>query len=554
MIDNEYNEYNPALGFEDTDYYSEDEVEPAEEEEEPFEWTPDVCAYEVQDYGDDATQFVADQAPFFSVPNPIIYVDGVWWNACEYSAYLAKVAYQADLESKRVAHAEKLAWQARMRRGLPTESRLGRIKRIQSEKEAKNRKFTCAANAKQSPKFGTRSANRPTRKGKRGVVVADAKVVSERRKLRRREAKAAQCLRACTTPQVAVPILEPVAYIPEPEHEDEQEVVVQEKQEIQAACSAPKTWIPVTRAEPIVSKSDEGIWITVKKPQDRKLKQQGFVTKGTRGRAARCTMLDLSKVTTPTRPVKKERPSPPPCPVGWVFTHPCMDLRPHITEDTPLCRHFQFGSCNFGSNCKFRHTYGACKFGARCTRAGCKRAHPAKKSTPRPRPSPTPTSTPTPTPTSTPTPSPTLTSSPSPEPIFEFMFQVDEPAPATAPQASEPDATCDFKCVLQESGFTIEVDYPEYMLTPPGPPLGPPPPLVFPRKIPDDTSSVTSTLTISSTSSNRQTVTCRNWADGNCTYGSKCRFAHFNIPQKTCKFWELGKHCKHGSKCRFKHG
>ena len=134
------------------------------------------------------------------------------------------------------------------------------------------------------------------------------------------------------------------------------------------------------------------------------------------------------------------------------------------------------------------------------------------------------------------------------------MFQVDEPVTA-APQPSEPDATCDFKCVLQESGFSIEVDYPEYMLTPPGPPLGPPPPLVFPvKKIPDDTSSVTSTLTTSSTCSNRQTVTCRNWADGNCTYGSKCRFAHFNIPQKTCKFWELGKHCKHGSKCRFKHG
>ena len=542
MID-EYNEYNPALGFEDTDYYSEDEVESAEEEEEPFEWTPNVCAYEVQDYGDDATQFVADQAPFFSVPNPIIYVDGVWWNACEYSACLAEEAYQADLESKRVAHAEKLAWQARMRRGLPTESRLGRIKRIQSEKEAKDRKFTCAASAKQAPKFGTRSGNRPTRKGKRGIVVADAKVVSERRKLRRKVAKAAQALRACTTPTVAVPILEPDAYIPEPEDEDE--VVVQEKQEIQAACSAPKTWIPVTRAEPIAFKmsGDEGLWITVKKPQDRKLKQQGFVTKGTRGRAARCTMLDLSKGTTiPPQPVKEERPPPPPCPAGWVFTHPCMDNRPHITENTPLCRHFQFGSCNFGSNCKFRHTYGACKFGARCTRAGCKRAHPAKKSTPAR--SPTPPPRPTPIPRPTPTPSPSPTSTPSPEPIFEFMAQPpeDEPAPHhTTPQASEPDATCDFKCVLQESGFTIEVDYPEYMLTPPGPPLGAPPPLVFPvKKIPSDT---------------RQTgTTCRNWVNGNCTYGSKCRFAHRTIPQKTCRFWELGKQCKHGSKCRFKHG
>jgi hypothetical protein len=596
-------ENNPALEVEDTDYYSESELELVEEDEESFEWTPDVSSYEELDYGDDATQFVTDEAPFVAIPNPIINVDGELWNASEYAAYKAELAYQADQESKRAAHIEKLAWQARMRRGLPTESRLGRIKRIQSDKEAKDRKFICAANAKKAPKFGTRRNNAPTRKGKRGVVVVDAKVVSERRKERRRVAKAAQALRACTTPQIAVPIAELVAYIPKPEaeDEDEQEVAALEQQEIQTVCSVPKTWVPVARVEPTSPKTDDGAWITVKKTksQDRKLKKEGFVTKGTRGRAGRCTVLDLSAgrrdPLQPGRPVaesKQVRDGPEPCPAGWVFTHPCMDLRPHINDTTPLCRHFQFGTCNFGSSCKFRHTYGACKFGARCTRAGCKRAHPPKKTTPSPSPSPPITPTPppppspsppiTPTPPPSPSPSPPITPTPPPSP---------SPSPSPSPPASaelmplkileqlaekRPLLVCDvikkvvaktpnwptrlepeFNCVLQESGgFVIEpasatqereliatstepaaalvrlLD--DTINTPPGPPLGAPPPLVYPKP----------------------TRTCKNWAAGKeCKFGTKCHFAHFTItPTRTCKFWAAGQVCKHGSKCRFKHG
>ena len=585
-------ECNPALEVEDTDYYSESELELVEEDEESFEWTPDVSSYEELDYGDDVTQFVTDEAPFVAIPNPIINVDGELWNASEYAAYKAELAYQADQESKRAAHIEKLAWQARMRRGLPTESRLGRIKRIQSEKEATDRKFICAANAKQAPQFGTRKNNAPTRKGKRGVVVVDAKVVSERRKERRRVAKAAQALRACTTPQVAVPIVEPVAYIPKPEaedeDEDEQEVAALEQQEIQTVCSVPKTWVPVARVEPTSPKSDDGAWITVKKTksQDRKLKKEGFVTKGTRGRAARCTVLDLrvgrrdplKQYLEPSRPSAAEckpvRDGPEPCPAGWVFTHPCMDLRPHINDTTPLCRHFQFGTCNFGSSCKFRHTYGACKFGARCTRAGCKRAHPPKKTTPSRSPSPSPPPSPPITPTPPPSPSPPPSPPASPEPPasvklmpLKVLEQLAEERPllvcdvikkvvAKTPGWRSPPEP-EFNCVLQESGgFVIEpvsvtqereliatstepaaalvrlLD--ETINTPPGPPLGPPPPLEYPKP----------------------TRTCKNWAAGKeCKFGTKCHFAHYTItPTRTCKFWAAGQVCKHGSNCRFKHG
>ena len=547
-------ENNPALEFEDTDYYSDPELGLVEEDEESFEWTPDVCSYEELDYGDDVTQFVTDQAPFLDIPSPIICVDGELWNASTYVAYKAELAYQADQESKRAAYIEKLAWQVRMRRGLPTESRLGRIKRIQSDKEAKGRKFICAANAKQSPKFGSRRNNHTGRKGKRGIVVATAAVVTERRKQRRRDAKAAQTLRSCNKPQVAIPILEPVAYIPVPDQdEDEKEVADQEEQEIKVACSVAKAWIPVVRIQPDTPKTTATEWITIKKTnnQERKLKKDGFVVKGTRGRSARCTVLDFRVIERRTPQPTRDGPSP--CPPGWVFTHPCMDLRPHINETTQLCRHFQFGTCNFGSTCKFRHTYGACKFGARCTRAGCKRAHPAKppsvvrhpyqktrpcrggRSTPVP-PPPTPSRAPPP-----PTPPP----EPIPVSILKKRAWCNEP---------------ELKCVLLESGgFTLEpatnycvppagVQAPPVgpplgppagvqappVGPPPGPPLGPPPPLVYPKP----------------------TRTCNNWAAGKkCKFGDKCHFAHFTItPTRTCKFWAAGQMCKHGSKCRFKHG
>jgi len=511
---------------------------------ESFEWTPDVCSYEELDYGDDVTQFVTDQAPFVVIPSPIISVDGELWNASEYVAYKAELAYQADQESKRAAYIEKLAKQVRMRRGLPTESRLGRIKRIQRDKEAKGRKFICAANAKQAPKFGSRRNNRHGRKGKRGIVVATAEVVTERRKLRRRDAKAAQTLRSCSKPQEAIPILEPVAYIPNDEDEDHQEVAAQEQQEIKVACSVAKAWIPVARVEPVTPKTDTTEWITVKKTnsQGRKLKKDGFVVKGTRGRAARCTVLDFRAFEPP--PARAVRDGPSPCPSGWVFTHPCMDLRTHISETTQLCRHFQFGTCNFGSTCKFRHTYGACKFGARCTRDGCKRAHPAKPPAvvraPRRNP---PKKT-------TPLRLPMPTAAPKPVPV--------KPPPLkTGANAREPELEC---VLLESGGFAFEPVGPVHpprpllarplLATPPpvlplarpllaaapplGPPLGRPPPLVYPKP----------------------TRTCKNWADGKqCKFGDRCHFAHFTIaPTRTCNFWSAGQLCKHGSKCRFKHG
>lgn len=558
-------ENNPALEFEDTDYYGDPELGLVEEDEESFEWTPDVCSYEELDYGDDVTQFVTDQAPFLDIPSPIICVDGELWNASAYVAYKAELAYQADQESKRAAYIEKLAWQVRMRRGLPTESRLGRIKRIQSDKEAKGRKFICAANAKQSPKFGSRRNNHTGRKGKRGIVVATAEVVTERRKQRRRDAKAAQTLRSCNKPQVAIPILEAEAYIPVPDQdEDEKEVADQEEQEIKVACSVAKTWIPVVKIQPTTPKTSATEWITVKKTnnQERKLKKDGFVAKGTRGRAARCTVLDFS-VIAPRRP-QPTRDGPSPCPPGWVFTHPSMDLRPHINETTQLCRHFQFGTCNFGSTCKFRHTYGACKFGARCTRDGCKRAHPAKapsvvghpyqktrprcvgRSTPPPPPRAAPPRPTPPPPTPPPTPpTPTPTPPPPTPPVAWAWASPPEPIPVSILKkrawCNEPE----LKCVLLESGgFTLEpatntcvppagVQAPP-VGPPPGPPLGPPPPLVYPKP----------------------TRTCNNWAAGKkCKFGDKCHFAHFTIvPSRTCNFWASGQMCKHGSKCRFKHG
>ena len=500
--------------YEDDSVYSSG----SEEEDEPADWTPNTCAYEVQEYGDDATMFVADKPMIVHVPNPVNFVDPDYWNMVQYRDHMEYLQTQADLESKRVEHTKLLAWRRNIRRGLPTESRLGKAKRILREQQETEQAAVMKANAKLAPKYGSSRKKGGGRKGRRGVVVVDAAVVKQRRAERRKVAKAAQVLRACPV-AVATPVTIVAApvFIAPPELSDDPEEAAEqaaeqlaiedaERAEIVTACSTAKPWTPIQVVQ-VESAPKQESWTVV----DRRRKPAGFVeSTATRGRRSKQLKLDL---TPPPRPERKTYShSVDAVPAGWVFTHPCMDLRSHINATTPLCKHFQFGTCNFGTACKFKHNYGPCKFGSACRRRGtCKRAHP-----PAPAPKPAPPA----------------------------------PAPKPAPPAPEVEYSCE---LLESGGFTLH-------LGSAGPPL-PPPPLKFP-----DFTLVGLTrqeikegpprrATSAAPRPTQPTRTCLFWKQGKvCKHGANCRFAHFDIAPKTCKFWSAGMHCKHGAKCRFSHG
>lgn len=544
----------------------------SEEEDEPADWTPNTCAYEVQEYGDDATMFVADKPMIVHVPNPVNFVDPDYWNMVQYRDHMEYIQTQADLESKRVEHTKFLAWRRNIRRGLPTESRLGKAKRILREQQETEQAAVMKANAKLAPKYGSSRKRGGGRKGRRGVVVVDAAVVKQRRVERRKVAKAAQVLRACPV-AVATPVeivAAPVFIAPEPLSEDpevaaeqikeEQEIEEAEKAEVDAACSTAKTWTPCVAAVVDRAPKQES-WTTVTKIRR---KPDGFVkSTATRGRKAKQLTLDLAP--PPPKVTKNYTHNVNGVPAGWVFTHPCMDLRSHINDSTPLCKHFQFGTCNFGISCKFKHTYGACKFGANCRRRGtCKRAHPPTPPTrpptpPTPRAPPAqssapPPPTPPPTPPTPPTPVVSSTLMPMavlkqlsverPRLVCDVIQKIVKSRPNWT-QSPEPE----FECVLMESGgFTLEPN------APPTPPAKTTAAEEHPIVRRLNTMIATDAQCKPVPQHTAPTRTCMFWKQGKqCKHGAKCRFAHFDIKPKTCKFWAMGVPCKHGAKCRFAH-